>query len=214
MIWIIGHLESLPKSDLEDSTQKKQCRLRLRSPPVGYVLKTPPVGILDGIKSSGKRIFIFAQGIVGYSGRVNCGVLVLSIQQFTVLREKGSFSTEDPCTALSNGQRDNEYRCDLPWQRASLVPNYTYSRYELKRRRNATAAIFDPKPGMQEGPPRSGRKPAGSTETATHRHLLRPRPTAARQSRQRLGKADHPTRPSSCARYAERHQLSVCFVLL
>ena len=69
---------------------------------MGYVLKTPPVGILDGIKSSGKRIFIFAQGIVGYSGRVNCGVLVLSIQQFTAQGKKGPFSNEDPCSHNSD----------------------------------------------------------------------------------------------------------------
>lgn len=37
-----------------------------------------------------------------------------------------------------------------------------------------------PKPGTQGGHPRSGRKPAGNTDEASHWHLLRLRPTAAR----------------------------------
>ena len=49
--------------------------------------------------------------------------------------------------------------------------------------------------GMQEEYRRIRRTPAGSTEKATHRHLLRPLPTAARASRNRLGKADAAQQP-------------------
>ena len=49
--------------------------------------------------------------------------------------------------------------------------------------------------GMQEEYPPIRSTPAGSTEKATHRYLLRPLPTAARASRNRLGKADAAQQP-------------------
>ena len=57
--------------------------------------------------------------------------------------------------ALRKRQTGNEDGCDLRSRDASLIPSYIY---ELKRRLIATAVIFNPKPGMQEGHPRSGRK--------------------------------------------------------
>ena len=98
----------------------------------------------------------------------------------------------------------------MPQQRGLIDPNL-YTRYELKRRRNVAAVILEQNPG-------DGRKPSpGWEKSLIAVQKKQDDPTciagsraAARESRKRFGKTDHPARPSLCARHADN---DISFIL-
>ena len=80
---------------------------------------------------------------------------------------------------------------------ASLIPNHCI--YELKRRRNVTAIISIHNRGCTKRIPACWNVTQGASQWQWHFRRRR----AARESKLRSGKTDHPASLSSCARYVD-----------